>query len=691
MYALGLGASPTPTHAAILQRLFESTPDAFNFTHVETWLRQSGNPPLMHMPVLAGFFDGLYVLAENFGLDANVVDARGASTLHAATWEGRIDMIQLLLSFGANVTAVDHRGRNVLHYAVLRGFADVISFIHYNMTQPILARPKPGSGHTQVKEIVNKLGKRRFCKLAEMRDTDGRTAMDLAGRKPAATLAAEVLVNITNGDCKGLMYSVPPTVEPAESESEHPALKIPIECAERTCNFRGGWFYPKGAPSQHPGDGALAVDRIDGLALDPSQFYVDYVSTQKPAVITNGATLSDQRIWAYWERDDFLARYGDQLLVRGDEQYFGYYDRLDIAYWSQVYRRQVESLELTVSEWVARMEYSSSARRKGAMSCCMEEAEDGDNDEGGAGKEGSSAAARVRYNAWNSPWMAHSVDPSSRAELLNRRQRNEAAASLDAEKEYIREKTGSATVNVHFNSIVDDSAVSGGAEADDNVWKADLEPVSLFTDICTLHRASSAPFNDDCSADETDQQCGVSVDDMPYSVFIGPMNSSVPIQAHNSSWEILVTGLKKWYLMPPGHSIYAFTSDINKRLANTSYEADLTQFILPIPEWLARHGNQLIRRGLVHEIIQYPGDIVYIPHNWAYGSVNLADSVSISQEFCTFLNTDQRFYPVGLGLYGGQDRHRRYNHRLEPLTSDLLAAINKPKESIDTNFPQFLQ
>lgn len=706
LYALGLGARPTPTHAAILQRLFQTMPTAFNFTMVSEWLTQTGNPPLLHIPVLAGFFDGVYMVAVEFGADINYGDSHGVSPLQAATWEGRMDMMQLLLSVGANVTGVDNSGRTVLHYAVLRGFADIISLVHYNMTLPIIARPKKGSIHTENLELENRLGKKRFCRLVEVQDNHGRTAMDIALLKPVSTLAAETLVRLVQTDCKGLSYRMP---EMSSKEDSDVLLSVPSVCAQQACSFRGGWFYPKGAPKHHSSrhsnmeEHPQTVSHVDGTTLDPSAFYNDYITTQTPVVISNGASLSSQPIWAYWEREDFLARYGDRLLVRGEEQYYSYYDRLDISYWSQGHRLQTQSEEMTVAEWVARMEYTNESPIKShsrkmdknenkvavSMSCCLEE----DLSRSGTGV---GAEAKIKYNAWNSPWMAHSVDPLSRAELITRSMRADAVAKLDEEKEYIRQKTASATVNVHFDSIVDTAESLYGPEAEDDMWKLDLEPVSLFNDICTIHRSSCVgTANGSTVADKDDlpSKCrGKSAENMasPYSIFIGPMNTSIPIQAHNSSWEILITGLKKWYLMPPGHSIYAFTHEIDTRLGNHSFESNLTQFVLSIPEWLSRHGNALIKRGLVYEVIQYPGDIVYIPHNWAYGSINLGDSVSISQEFCTFLNTDQRFYPVGNGLYGGQDRHRRYNHRLESLTSDLMASINKPKDTADTSLPQFL-
>jgi hypothetical protein len=37
--------------------------------------------------------------------------------------------------------------------------------------------------------------------------------------------------------------------------------------------------------------------------------------------------------------------------------------------------------------------------------------------------------------------------------------------------------------------------------------------------------------------------------------------------------------------------------------------------------------------------IHLSGEVVFMPHDWQYVTLNLADSVAVSQEICTFLNT----------------------------------------------------
>ena len=117
-------------------------------------------------------------------------------------------------------------------------------------------------------------------------------------------------------------------------------------------------------------------------------------------------------------------------------------------------------------------------------------------------------------------------------------------------------------------------------------------------------------------------------DDEALKIEIGPTLSKMKTKQHNASWSLLVTGVKKWYISPP--------------LGITNVQSQQVK------------EDQLP----VFSILQYPGDVVFLPHNWRYSSVHLADSISISQEFCTLWHTDQRCQPLGDIIYGGTDEHR---------------------------------
>ena len=108
-----------------------------------------------------------------------------------------------------------------------------------------------------------------------------------------------------------------------------------------------------------------------------------------------------------------------------------------------------------------------------------------------------------------------------------------------------------------------------------------------------------------------------------------------PIHTHNSAWNLLLTGRKRWFLLPPGtmgHSVYAWGS---------------TRHPLTVLAALEKHRDD----GFTFEITQYPGDVLYIPHGWAHSTLNLCETVAVAQEFCGPINTNTPF-PIASVLYG---------------------------------------
>ena len=55
---------------------------------------------------------------------------------------------------------------------------------------------------------------------------------------------------------------------------------------------------------------------------------------------------------------------------------------------------------------------------------------------------------------------------------------------------------------------------------------------------------------------------------------------------------------------------------------------------------------------------QAPEELVAIPDGWGVITHALEDSISLSQQYCTFLHTHVRIQPLGHVLYTGADAHR---------------------------------
>ena len=750
LYGLGLGSSPTNQHAAMLQRLYHTFPEQFNMTHIHEWCDATGNLPLLHMVVGLGFFDGLYVLVNDFHMDVNQFHRSGVSALHVAVWEGRVDMAGFLLHHGANMFAVDRRGRSPLHYAAIRGFRDIVSLMYQHSTNM-----------------------HEFCKQLSSVDYDGKSPIDIAMnlRPRQALFAVELgfLVEyMCNMDLSRFVTSTSTSTSTnTEADSGTNTRKTIDSSVSFTkpprCAYKSGWLddsdsYTETNTMTKTASKPNSIDIIDSnewySAIDRDVFesdddyirsvssvavkhiYREYITTQRPVLIKGGERITArQRIWSQWDLEGFNDRYGGLLLKRGEELFFDYYVNLDSSFYRHSYitTDRYKTQERSVSEWLRLMRYDQEVSTTSGYGH-----EDRNSSTSCVNPDGT-----VARNRWNSPWEVQGTNPvmltknqvSDRLERLEKYEspvydhgpdsriqwQEEVVEIASNREELLYTGTGGGTGMGGTGSSGGDGMDEevGSGVSGRSVLKEDLHAPFVFDKVCTTtipssvsKKASKANKSQvgagaGATATEKDQYTE------PYTISLGPVNTSYPMHAHNSTWHMLITGWKRWYIMSPGHSMYAFLtkrqidemgilkpSVITNSNAKSKTESDsnteemsnIKQFIMPVPEWFEKYGEYLISIGLVTVLDQYPGDLVYIPHNWAYTTYNRADSVSISQELCTCAHTDQRVYPVGSALYGGRDKYRRYNHPLFKMSSSKISnGNNNPYRDIDQSVPIFPQ
>lgn len=107
-------------------------------------------------------------------------------------------------------------------------------------------------------------------------------------------------------------------------------------------------------------------------------------------------------------------------------------------------------------------------------------------------------------------------------------------------------------------------------------------------------------------------------------LYVGPRHSGNPFHYHAQTWNALVVGRKRWLLYEPNASFY-------------SEEHPLA--------WL-----RASRRHLGHvplECEQRAGDVLFVPHLWGHGTVNLEESVGVAFPFALRQGVD---YPGALEL-----------------------------------------
>eukprot|EP01038_Epipyxis_sp_PR26KG_P008159 gene8159-11043_t len=93
---------------------------------------------------------------------------------------------------------------------------------------------------------------------------------------------------------------------------------------------------------------------------------------------------------------------------------------------------------------------------------------------------------------------------------------------------------------------------------------------------------------------------------------LGGEGTGAPVHFHNSAWNALVYGAKKWVIYPPHNMIMS-----NKQILDY-YETDMVEFL---------------KRGVPPvTCVQTAGDVLIIPESWAHGVLNIQESVAIASE-----------------------------------------------------------
>lgn len=93
---------------------------------------------------------------------------------------------------------------------------------------------------------------------------------------------------------------------------------------------------------------------------------------------------------------------------------------------------------------------------------------------------------------------------------------------------------------------------------------------------------------------------------------VGGEGTGAPVHFHNSAWNALVYGSKKWVIYPPHYAIMS-----NKQILDY-FETDMKYF-----------ENRGVKS---HFCTQTAGDIVIIPESWGHGVLNIQQSIAIATE-----------------------------------------------------------
>jgi hypothetical protein len=227
------------------------------------------------------------------------------------------------------------------------------------------------------------------------------------------------------------------------------------------------------------------------------------------------------------------------------------------------------------------------------------------------------------------------------ANIPDTAQRTEAEVRADGEQDVVRSAAPAALADCCLAPV----AAKTASEQLSEQLKWDLPVPPLFGDICTVPEDTVSSQVSGARPSQEPRRWVRTGTLEALQLHAGAPRTIVPFHARNATWDLQLTGRKRWFMAPPGVSIDASEAPCG---ADGNVRADAL---------LTTVAALRAQRELV-EVIQAPGEVVFIPHGWMRALVHLEDSVSISQEFCTFLNTDTRVQPLGTVLYGGEDYFR---------------------------------
>uniref|UniRef100_K3X3W1 JmjC domain-containing protein n=1 Tax=Globisporangium ultimum (strain ATCC 200006 / CBS 805.95 / DAOM BR144) TaxID=431595 RepID=K3X3W1_GLOUD len=126
----------------------------------------------------------------------------------------------------------------------------------------------------------------------------------------------------------------------------------------------------------------------------------------------------------------------------------------------------------------------------------------------------------------------------------------------------------------------------------------------------------------------------------PYRWFlVGPKRSGTCIHLDplgTSAWNTLLVGRKRWVLFPPDVPKHVVKG---KHHVRPSEDDEAVNYFMDIlPRIKRAHPPEMLR---CIELMQYPGDTIFVPGGWWHAVFNVEDTVAVTQNFCSSQNFER--------------------------------------------------
>ena len=170
-------------------------------------------------------------------------------------------------------------------------------------------------------------------------------------------------------------------------------------------------------------------------------------------------------------------------------------------------------------------------------------------------------------------------------------------------------------------------------------------------------------------------------------LIIGPKRSGSmfhidPNQTH--AWNAAIKGRKKWIFYPPGVTPPGVMASLDG--ADVTMPISTGEWLLSFWSFhlLAKQDPDPSRRPI--ECILYPGELIFVPHNWWHMVINLDESIALTYNYLSSTNLSDCLYFLKHKLDQISGVRDRYGEAVQP---DNM--YNSLLEQLNYFYPHFLQ
>jgi histone arginine demethylase JMJD6 len=164
----------------------------------------------------------------------------------------------------------------------------------------------------------------------------------------------------------------------------------------------------------------------------------------------------------------------------------------------------------------------------------------------------------------------------------------------------------------------------------------------------------------------------------PYRWFLlGPKRSGTGVHIDplgTSAWNTLIYGLKRWVIFPPHFTREEMKAKHLVKKDRGEDDESIDYFNRILPRLLAsdpKYAKECI------QLVQRPGETIYVPGSWWHAVLNLTDTVAITQNYCSTANFPRVWKAARDGRHGMARKWLRILKAERPDLYSVAKKINK--------------